>query len=431
MGALKPSLIIVIALCSVTIACNKKDPKNDNVWPRTIEPRLSGDSGWQPCRRALKAGHAVPEAACGPKSNPLLDCGDVITSDAQAVRLLSSQEHCADAAIAALENFGPGAKGDLAAAYYVRAQIEDRPSDLLRAFDAASQSIAASPQSPAALFNYALIVEALGLSEDAAASWKAFLAIDHSQWTPEARTHLNRLEGERKSDAPAQWERNRPLLANATPAAAARLIAPMQATAERYLEDEVLPRWAKMPSPQNLKEATTIATALWQLTGDRFALDITDSMTRSPVAMQQALLAFANARNASSGYAASKEAYDHAARLLDLGGCPLALMARIEIANAVSFERNSGARAEALLLPIEQEAMRHSYKHLIARIHATRANIISFEGRFTESLAESDAAIRDYQLLGDRESVADSRMRRMGVVDEAGQHELAIFPSFH
>jgi CHAT domain-containing protein len=417
MGALKPSLIIVVALCSVTIACHKEDTGKRDVWPRTVEPRLS-DSNWQPCRSVLTAGHAVPEAACGPKTTSLLDCGDVITSEAQAVRLLASQEHCADAAIAALENLGRGAKSDLAAAYYVRAQLQDRPSDLLRAFDAASQAITASPQAPAALFNYALIVEALGLSEEAAASWKAFLAIDHSKWAPEARAHLDRLERERKSDAPAQWERNRPLLASVTPAEAARLIAPMQATAERYLEDEVLPRWAKTPSPQNLKEATTIATAFWQLTGDRFTLDIIDSITRSPVEVQQGLLARAGAGN--------KDGYDHAASLLERAGCPLALLTRVDYANLISFEPGGNARAQVLLMPVEREARKHQYTHLMARLHATRANSLSFEGRFTESLTESDAAIRDYQLLHDDESVADARMRRFGVVDKSGQHELAM-----
>src|SRR3954467_11228947 len=102
MGALKPPLIIVVALCSVTIPCHKEDPKTGDVWRRTIEPRLSG-SLWQPCRSSLKAGHAVPEAECGPDTTPPLDCGNTITTGPQAVSLLASQEHCPDAAIAALE----------------------------------------------------------------------------------------------------------------------------------------------------------------------------------------------------------------------------------------------------------------------------------------------------------------------------------------
>jgi hypothetical protein len=153
MGTLKPFHIAVIALSICAIACTNKDTERHNVWPRTVEPRLTGGSLWQPCRTSLLPERVVPSSECGPRSEKILDCADAVSGDAEAVRLLAPQGDCTDAAIAALENISridPSAMSDLAAAYYVRAQRDDRASDLLRAFDAASKAVTETPQSPAA-----------------------------------------------------------------------------------------------------------------------------------------------------------------------------------------------------------------------------------------------------------------------------------------
>ncbi len=428
MGVLKRFLIVVIALCGCATACTRKDTEKRDVGPRTVEPRLTGGSLWQPCRTSLLAGHVVPQAECGPKTNPpLLDCADTVTSDAQAVSLLAA-EGCTDAAIAALETLSridPAAESDLAAAYYIRAQRDDRPSDLLRAFDAAERAVSATPKSQASLFNYALIVEALGLSEEAAGAWNRFLEIDQSRWAAEAREHLKRLGQAGEIDAPAQWARNRAHLSGATEAETARLVKPFQKTAERYLEDSVLQQWAREPTQRHLDEARTLASGLSQLSGDRFALDVIDSIARSPTTLQRGLAAFAQARQDHEGFARSVEAYDQARRLLEHGGCPLSLLARLEQADQVSFEPGGNALAEALLAPIEHQAQEHQYEHLVARVHASRANFLAQESRYTESLAESGIAIAEYQRLDDAENGADARMRRIGVVDRAGEHEIA------
>jgi len=136
MGDLKGVAVIAIALCSSFIAaCSRKDTTPANVWPRTVEPRLTGISTWRPCRTSLPDGHAVDVADCGaPKPAPK-ECDDLVTTDAEAVRIVAQQPGCIDSAVAALERLGrgdPDALSDLAAAYYVRAQIKDQPVDLLR-----------------------------------------------------------------------------------------------------------------------------------------------------------------------------------------------------------------------------------------------------------------------------------------------------------
>lgn len=427
MGTLK-RLVIVLALYSLATGCSKKDTAPEqNVGARTVEPRLTGVSSWTPCRTSLPPGHTVPDAECAPLKTPPTECDETATSDAEAVRLLASQRGCTDAAIAALENIAridPAALSDLAAAYYVRAQREDRPSDLLTAYEAAEHAVAALPGSPAARFNHALIEEALGLSEDAAASWRKFFELDHSQWAVEGHEHLAALQRKATLDRATQWAHIRAQLPSASMANTARLIAPFQLTAERYLEDELLPSWAATPTPQCLMEARTLAMALAQLSGDRFTVDVVNAVERSPRTSRQGLLAFRNARNASGSLARSAAPNLNAERLLELDHNPLSLLARLGYANAVSFQPEGYAQARALVDPIEQEARKRGYRHLAARICATRANYLAHESLYPESLAQSDTAIAEYQRLGDDEGVADTRMRRVGVVGKAGQHDL-------
>ena len=155
--------------------------------------------------------------------------------------MLASQRGCSDAAIAALENLSrtdAAAMSDLAAAYYVRAQREDRPSDLLRAFDAAEHALAASPRSPAARFNYALIEEALGLTEDAIRRGPT----SSRSTTPNGRRKRASIStacsANRLMMPETRWARIRAQLPSAPIPVIARLITPLQKTAEQYLEDD-------------------------------------------------------------------------------------------------------------------------------------------------------------------------------------------------
>jgi CHAT domain-containing protein len=354
------------------------------------------------------------------------DCDEALASASAAARLIASQRACTDAAIAALETFSrrnPVVMSDLAAAYYVRAQRQDQPLDLLRAFDAAENAVAAAPRSPEARFNAALIAEALGLSDEAIASWTQFLAIDDSEWAVEARQHLDRLRRAPSVTAAAQWSRLRPQLSGKTPGQLERLIAPFQMTGEKYLEDELLPRWAREPSAQTLNDAKAIAAALTQLSGDRFPVDVVASIERSPTAMQKALLALAAAGGAASGFGNAAKSNEDAIDMLQTAGSPLVFEARYRLIKSISVGNNAGGRT--LLDALEPQVRKAGYAHLEARIHALRAYCFGYESRYTNSLAESDAAIEEYKRLGDAESVADARMRRVGVVEKAGQHELA------
>ncbi len=280
---------------------------------------------------------------------------------------------------------------DVAAAYYVRARREDRPDDLLRAFDAVEQ-----PTSSAGWFNRALAAEALGLTAEAIGSWNK--ARDDSPWTAEAGQHRHRLLSE--VDAATQWTRARTRLPHADLQTTMRLIAPFHASAERYVEEELLPQ-------SRLDEARRIAAAFYQLSGDRFLLDV--------VNVPASYEAFAKARRAERAF--SNAATDYETAIGQLGRNPLSLLARRGLALA---------RHDATLIePLEREAQARQYGHFIALIHGTRAYFFTFSSRYPEALAESTAAIAEYGHLHDQEDALDARMRRIGLFGITGQTETA------
>jgi CHAT domain-containing protein len=402
MGALKRLLVIAFALCTATC---RRDTETSNVWLRPADLKPASSS-WQPS--------AIPP-----------ECDDAVPSRAEAARLLRSQPVCIEAVVSALERFArvdPAALSDLAVGYALRAQREDRPSDLLNALDAAQHAVSASPRSAVARFNLALTEESIGLTDDALDSWNEFLKMGDSRKAAEAREHRDRLLSIYPT---AQWAKNRTQLPRALrvhdQTSVANLIAPFPTSAEKYLEEELL-------KPEKIHDATMLASELARVTKDRFPLDTVEAMARSPRELGEAHSAFADARNADRALADQKQAkYEKAAQLLERGGSPLSLLARLGYVSAVSLEHkpDAYARATALLDPIDREARTRGYRHLLARIRATRANFLVYQGRFAESLAESQEALAEYERDGDAEAVSDTHMRRIGVLRRAGLKDLA------
>jgi CHAT domain-containing protein len=400
MGALKRLLIIAFVFC---VATCKRDTESPNVWLHPADLKPVG-SPWQPS--------ATPP-----------ECDDVIPSRAEGVRILRADPICIDAAVAALERFAradPAALNAVAVGYVLRAQREDRPSDLLNALDAAQHAVATLPQSAAARFNLAMIEESVGLNDDAIDAWNQFLKFGESARTAEAREHRDRL---RNFDPTTQWATNRTQLAVAlrahNRAAVARLIGPFPSSAEKYLEEELL-------RVEHVDEAKTLASELARLTHDRFPVDVVEAMERSPNELTEGHLAFAEARSNDRAMSNSKLQYEKAAQLLERGRSPLSLQARIGYSVYVSHEQPDGhARAAALLDSVDREAQAHGYRHLLARSRATRATFLVFQSRFVESLAASRDALAEYVRDGDLEAVSDTHMRRIGVLREAGLYDAA------
>jgi CHAT domain-containing protein len=297
----------------------------------------------------------------------------------------------------------------------------------LNALDAAQHAVAATPRSAVARFNLALIEENIGLTDDALAAWKEFLTIS----TPAEKASVGRLRIQFQSiDPTAQWAKNRMQLKNALRsndrAQVARLIAPFPTSAEKYLEEDLL-------RPESIDEAKMLASELTRLNGDRFPVDVVERMQRFPTELQEAHLLFADARKADRAMAERQIKYMKAAELLERGGSPLSILARLGYIVAVSLEHkpDSYARATALIEPIESAAQNSGYRHLLAHIRATRANFLFFQSHYVESLADSRDSLAEYEQDADVEAVSDTHMRRIGVFRRAGLNDLAWREALH
>lgn len=369
---------------------------------------------------------------CGEEPPPVpADCLEIPETHERALEVLAAQPRCTDAAIAALERFAIAhapAMSDVAAAYYVRAQREDRPSDFLRALQVAEQAVTVTPKLPAAHFNRALAQEALGLTVEAKESWNAFLALERSEWSNEARDHLQRLA---TLDGAQQWVINSSRIPAALTArdeaALAKLIEPFPSSAERYLQTELLPQWAAKPTVEHLARAKFFAAVLARQTGDRYVVDAVNAITPANAAiLQQAHLAFRDARSAERNLESQKADYQRASQLFARAGSPFRLFAELGYAVGVAFEKDDGvARALKLIEPLEAEAAARGYGHLLARIQSVYANVLLYDSRYVDALTKYETARNGYGRTRDREGVATIHVRLIGIYRVLGQLEQA------
>ncbi len=83
---------------------------------------------------------------------------------------------------------------DLAAAYLSRATRDSQHQDLVKALAAADRAVKLNQSLAEALFNRALALEQLTLTDEARAGWQEYLRVDeNSGWADEARQHLRGL----------------------------------------------------------------------------------------------------------------------------------------------------------------------------------------------------------------------------------------------
>jgi CHAT domain-containing protein len=424
--------------------------------PRSVEPRLSSGAAWQPCSKRLRDGHVVEDAVCGatPIPAPVVstrheDCEEMTSTPAEALRTLVEHPLCTDAVVDRLQAQAaehPAAKAwsDLAAAYYLRAQRDDEPTDLLRALDAAMQAVERAPRSPDALFNRALAQEALGFREAAVASWDAFRRVDHSQWASEAAAHHRRLLNEMTATAAAQWELNLRRISEAFDrgdlATVLTLVGRFPNAAQQYVENDLLPQWAEALSrgdapgaARQLKLADAIARALAR-SGDHYLLDDLALIERWPgdPTLREGHIALGRARAAEKAFKASEaEAFNRQAeRLLSAAGSPLRGAATLGVVRAVAFHDEGPWIAMPLLIPVEREAGARGYRGLYGRVRAMRGFLMFFQSRYVESLASYDDARDAFAAMGDDENAARASTRAVAALRTLGNSPMAWRTAF-
>lgn len=437
---MKSFSLIVLVLCGLSTSCtriNEPDPPKKGV--RTIEPQLTEERTWVPCQSVPRPGHVVADARCGDfplraQTRVQPHCAAEIRDHHKALVLLVDSLPCIDEVIAALQKFaGRDSKieTDVAAAFYVRAQREDRAEDLLPAFEAATRAVAAAPDSAAARFNLALIEEALAMKSDAAASWRRLLELAPAAgWQREAREHLATLQADLIRPPSLAWERARsqlPAALDANDTARIRdLIGPYAWSARQLLEEKLLTDWACSPSPVMLERARRLAAELSRQSGDRYALALVEAIDRaqsSPEqvrALRQGYQEFGRARSYYAAFEYGKAAAmaEQAGSWLAVGGSPLAWTATILRAGV-----SEPATALAMLGDARREAEARKIRRLVALSLHAEGTVLVNAGRYTEALDRFDAALAEDLRLHDAEHAVMVENYRADAFKNLGEAE--------
>ena len=353
---------------------------------------------------------------------------------ALGVGLILDGKH--DAAIAALEDAAAQAPqdaavlSDLAAAYLARARAVNRADDLARGLDAVERAVRAAraqQENPPieALFNRALLLEALSLRPQARDAWNEYLARDgQSPWAAEAREHQQQLgSSSRRED---DWENVRDRLAQ-LPAGADvpadvtdRFAQNLREHAQNLVADWAERTHAATPSPADtLARGDAYARALSQATGDRLLVEAIARLSRPDRARQvEGLALYAEARRASDRFefAKARPLYERAAAPLRAAGNPMELWARFFAAQALYYARNLDA-ADAELAAIDRTAQAAGYLALQGRIRWLRGLARVDRGRFSEGEREYRAAID----LFERGREWDNRANIMSLIADSAR----------
>jgi len=166
---------------------------NSNV--RSIEPRVSG-LAWAPFRAPIEQPQPVGSGKRGESFEDTAHLSGIIDLiEGAPRRALSVLEE------AAARSKDASVWSDLSAAYYENAIRYDTPELLAEALAAADHALTIDPQLPAALFNRALVIEHIGLPDDARAAWTRYLNVDaDSGWADDAHAHLGALQPSQFAD---------------------------------------------------------------------------------------------------------------------------------------------------------------------------------------------------------------------------------------
>jgi CHAT domain-containing protein len=360
---------IVVVLCSYVSCCtDHTDTRTAKEWPRL----------------SASARHCRDES-----------CDATVSTEAQAVCRLVLHPECTDQAVTALESFSASssaAMSDLAAAYYLRAQRNHEPADLLRALDAADRALQSIPRPREAMFNRALILEQLGLRQDALAAWDAQAGDD------EARRRGDALR--RELAAEPHWSAAR-LDAALRAGNAMPIVRRYPTSALHHLEEQLL-------TPDRLADAQTLADLLWRVTGDRYARDVVASAHGAMFARGYAAFR-AGRKGRNVGAPDWRNQLAAASAELRKAGSPLYLAADVALQSA----------PEAT----EREVRRRGYTSLLTKILATRGFLDLEDSRFLDSLKAYDEALA--LCSRDPENAATIRPRRLGVLRVMGDNNAA------
>lgn len=415
---------------------------------RAVEPRLTGGFVWAPYRGPVRASDDEAGAAqlkLKGLAGELLERADGERSaaaqrDAGVGLVLIGESGQAVARLREATTKAPQdarAWSDLAAAQYALAVQLGRSSAYAEALASADAALRIDPRLAEALFNRALILEALGLTGDARAAWQRYLQVDRSSpWSSEARTRLSRL---RETTAESLFRRLLPLLEEAAARGDATrvdaFVAEHRLQARAWGEAEYLGQWGESGSPRSLAVARAVGDALARLGGERLLQDAVRAVDRTS---RRASLAEAHGlyRRGRIAYgrqdvAVAERDLRRAAALFRHGASPMALVARYYAASA-RYDANDVAGAEGELRALLEE-IPPKYAALGAQVRWQLALCRMQENDWSGALPLVHDAERTFRRLDERSNagflqtlLADTLMT-LGRPDEAWAARIESF----
>jgi tetratricopeptide (TPR) repeat protein len=420
-------LMIALPASFLLVRSNRHDPVQELVdgAPRSVrasEARFSGGFAWAPYRGSMRAsGTAVDReqmklvgAAAEALDRAEHDPSAGAQRAAGVAMVLIDQAEEGMARLAAETKRSPrdaGAWSDLAAAQYAGA-LAGRTSLYPEALASADRALRIDPSLREGLFNRALVLERLGLRNQARAAWQSYLDHDSSSpWAAEAREHLGRLAA---TGAAVPFDTDRQRLETAAAAGDERMVGTLAGRhgerARAYAEVEYLGRWAEGLQKKDIAEATrwltisrNIGAALAGISGESLLRDAVRTIDAADATRQQRIaeahVVYRRGRIAFSRRDLSGGERDLrlAAAQFSAAGDPMSLAARSYAAGARLAQNDVvAARGELTALAAEVDAVR-GYLSLAGQVRWELARCLIFDGDWNTAarvLAEAETLFR-------------------------------------
>lgn len=429
--------LMALALALTAPGCNQGGGTVDRLVDlvgsrRVIVPRLSGEFQHAPCDLAASQTALVTGLICRDRLDPFDPQVATLTAElARRMAVESSAEvRHAEAiwnllwlddqrfervtgalqAVAAARPSNGEAWSDLAAAYLVRAELTQRPFDLVQALQASERALALDGSLPFALFNRALSLEALHLRSAAAAAWSEFVAVDGSSpWADEARARRARLIAPLRRGVASDGAALGRAASGAVAGVVEDLVRDAPQAAQQTALEQLLPAWSRNAAAghhgeadANLTAARRTGAALLTVTGDAFVHDIVQAIDESERAQDSTRL-----RALVHGQLAlipDRDQYDpgRAESLLRAAGSPMALHAAY-LQGEIAYQRlDSAGTRDALTAfeEIERVARPARYRLLTARSAAYSGLIYEAAADFDAAYSARTRALRDADGVG-------------------------------
>jgi len=361
---------------------------------RIVEPRVSGGFAWSPWSGPMRESGTAPDAGRLKLAGAAGEILDRVERDrspdsqraAGIALLLVDRPLDAVARLRAAAEASPNdarLRNDLAAAEYAAAARMRTDSLYPAALADVDAALRIDARFPEALFNRALILERLGLSQAAREAWQRYLVVDPSSpWAKEARERLAR-HPETTTDRQFRSEQPRleRLAAAGDDAAVAELVGRYRQQSRAFGEGEYLGHWGEAllkresaEASRQLTVARALGGALARLSGERLLQDAVRAIDAATPERQRALaeahVAYRRGRIAYSRQALADAETDlrRAARLFARGGSPMALPARYYAASTRYDQRDVAAARAELESLLREAAALPGYRALAAHI---------------------------------------------------------------